>query len=220
MIEAYPSADALADAAARAVSAALAEALRLRGRASLVATGGRSPGPVYDRLRDGPPDWSRVIVTLSDERCVPPEDPASNAGLVRSRLLQHGAARAHLLPLWPEPDTAALRALRPFDAVILGMGDDGHIASLIPGDPGLEDALTTEDLTRPVPAGLGSPPLARITLTLKALLDARAIFLLIAGDAKRGVIERAAAGADLPVARLLSQAHAPVRILWSPHHGG
>ncbi|HET6970984.1 MAG TPA: 6-phosphogluconolactonase [Phenylobacterium sp.] len=220
MIETYPSPEALADAAAHAVSAKLSEALRLRSRASLVATGGRSPGPVYDRLRDGPPDWSRVIVTLSDERCVPPEDPASNAGLVRGRLLQHGAGRAHLIPLWPQPEPAALAALLPFDAVLLGMGEDGHIASLIPGDPGLEDALTTDDLTRTVPAGLGNPPLPRVTLTLRALLDARAIFLLVAGDAKRGVIERAAAGADLPVGRLLSQTRTPLRILWSPHHGG
>jgi 6-phosphogluconolactonase len=220
MIESYPSADALADAAARAVSTQLAEALRLRGRAALVATGGRAPGPVYDRLRDAAPDWSRVIVTLSDDRCVPEDDPASNAGLVRARLLRGAAARAHLQPLWPQSDPAALAALLPFDAVLLGMGEDGHIASLIPGDPGLAAALTTDDLTRPVPAGLGDPPLARVTLTLRALLDARAIFLLIAGDAKRGVIERASAGADLPVGRLLSQARAPVRILWSPHHGG
>jgi 6-phosphogluconolactonase len=175
---------------------------------------------VYDRLRDAPPDWSRVIVTLSDERCVPPDDPASNAGLVKRRLLQHGAGRAHLLSLWPQPDNAALAALLPFDVVLLGMGPDGHIASLIPGDPGLEDALTTADPTRPVPAGLGDPPLARITLTLQALLNSRAIFLLIAGDAKREVIQRASAGADLPVGRLLSQARAPVRILWSPDHGG
>ena len=97
---------------------------------------------------------------------------------------------------------------------MLGMGEDGHIASLIPGDPGLEAALSTPDLLRDVPAGLGKPPLARITLTLSALLNSRAIFLLIAGEAKRGVIERALAGEDLPVARLLAQSRAPLRIFW------
>ena len=223
MIETYATPDALADAAAAAVATQLAEGLELRGRAGLVGTGGRSPGAVYDRLAAGGPDWSRVIVTLSDERCVPADDPASNQRLVRERLLRGPAARAAVLPLWPGPDPAALAALRPFDAVMLGMGEDGHIASLIPGDPGLEDALTTADATRLVPAGLGKPPAPRITLTLSALLDARAIFLLIAGETKRGVVQRALAGEDLPVGRLISQCKpphgAPIRIFWTPDGG-
>lgn len=220
MIETYPKAADLADAAAHAISARLVEALRTHGRAGLVGTGGRSPGPVFDRLQaDEAVDWARVVVTLSDERCVPPDDPASNARLVRERLLRGKAARAHLLPLWPEPEAEALAALMPFDAVMLGMGEDGHIASLIPGDPGLEDGLTTGDLTRLAPAGLGKPPVARITLTLNALRNARAIFLLIAGEAKRGVIERALAGADLPVGRLIARSTTPVRIFWTPDGG-
>jgi 6-phosphogluconolactonase len=220
MIETYPTGADLAEAAARAVAERLAEALRTHGRAGLVATGGRSPGPVYDRLQaEAAVDWSRVIVTLSDERCVPPDDPASNTHLVRERLLKGKAARAHLLPLWPEPEAAALLALMPFDAVMLGMGEDGHIASLIPGDPGLEGGLTTAELTRRVPAGLGKPPVARITLTLNALLDARALFLLIAGGAKREVIGRALAGEDLPVGRLISQSRTPIRIFWTPDGG-
>jgi len=220
MIETFATGDALADAAAHAISGQLVEALRTHGRAGLVATGGRSPGPVYDRLAASTAqDWTRVVVTLSDERCVPQDDPASNARLVRERLLKGAAAKAHLLPLWPEPEAAALAALLPFDAVMLGMGEDGHIASLIPGDPGLEDALSTADLTRPVPAGLGKPPVARTTLTLSALLNARAIFLLVAGEAKRGVIGRALAGEDLPVARLISQSSAPIRIFWTPDGG-
>lgn len=219
MFEAYPTTAAWAEAVAHAASVQLTEALRLRPRATLVATGGRSPGPVYDRLAGDPPDWSRVIVTLSDERCVDSDDPASNQKLVRERLLQGDGRRAHLLPLWPEPDAAALAALRPFDAVMLGMGEDGHIASLIPGDPGLEDALTTADATRLVPAGLGKPPVARITLTLSALIDSRAIFLLIAGETKRGVVERALAGEDFPVGRLISRSTAPIRIFWTPDGG-
>lgn len=219
MIEEFPTPEALADAAAQAVAARLAEALATHGRAGLVATGGRSPGPVYDRLRTAPIDWNRVVVTLSDERCVPADDPASNARLVRERLLVGGARRAHLLSLWPPPEPAALEALLPFDAVMLGMGEDGHIASLIPGDPDLEAGLSGDEFVRPVAAGLGKPPVARITLTLKALLHARAIFLLIAGATKRGVVERAMAGDDLPVARLLSRATAPVRIFWTPDGG-
>jgi 6-phosphogluconolactonase len=220
MIETYPTGAALADAAAHGIEAQLAEALRTHGRASLVATGGRSPGPVFDRLCASTAlDWSRVIVTLSDERCVPADDPVSNAKAVRERLLKDRAAKAHFLPLWPQPSAEALAAVTPFDAVMLGMGEDGHIASLIPGDPDLELGLTTPDALRSVPAGLGKPPVARVTLTLSALLTARAAFLLVAGEAKRGVIERALAGEDLPVGRYISQSKAPVRILWSPDGG-
>lgn len=217
MIETSPTAEAMADAVAAAVIAALERSLAARAEATLVVTGGRSPGPVFDRLADAAIDWRRVLVTLSDERCVDPADPASNARLVRERLLVGRAGKARWLPLWPAPEPAALLERLPFDAVMLGMGEDGHIASLIPGDPGLEDALTTPDPLRSVPAGLGKPPVARITLTLGALAGAEAIFLLIAGQAKREVIQRALAGGDLPVARLIGQSRARLRIFWSPN---
>lgn len=215
MIETHHDKDALDEAAASAIEAALADAIKARGAASLVATGGRSPGPVYDRLSVAGLEWSQVKVTLSDERNVGEDHPDANARLVRTRLLRGPAAKARFLPLWPAPDPAALQALIPFDVVMLGMGEDGHIASLLPGDPGLEDALTTTDLLRDVPEGLGKPPLARITLTLTAILSARAIFLLIAGAAKREVIERAQAGEDLPVGRLITQAGDRLRIFWT-----
>ena len=218
MIENYTDSGTLADAAAEAIAGALTEALAQRGAASLVATGGRAPGPVYDRLARVELDWAHVSVTLSDARCVDAGTPDSKVRLVRDRLLQGPGAAATFLPLWP-PELGALEIiaqLMPFDAVMLGMGEDGHIASLIPGDPGLLDGLTTDDLTREVPGGLGSPPIARVTLTLRTILNARAIFLLIAGDAKREVIRRARAGEDLPVGRLLDQAQAPVRIFWQP----
>ena len=216
MIETYSDTNTLADIAARATTSELSAGIAARGSASLVATGGRSPGPIYDRLSAADLDWSRVTVTLSDERCVADDHPDSNARLVRSRLLTGPAAEARFLPLWPAPDLAALNAVIPFDAVMLGMGEDGHIASLIPGDTGLEGALTTADLLREVPAALGRPPLARITLTLSAILNARAIFLLIAGEAKREVIERVLAGEDLPVGRLIAHADNRLRIFWTP----
>jgi 6-phosphogluconolactonase len=218
MLETFSNNHALAEAAAGLVGACLAEALKTRPRASLVATGGRSPGPVYDRLAAMPLDWARVVVTLSDERCVAAEAAESNARLVRERLLVGAAAKAHLVPLWPAPEAAAIAGLMPFDAVMLGMGEDGHIASLIPGDPGLAAALDPGGaaLLAEVPAGLGAPPVARVTLTLRALVSARAVFLLIAGSVKREVFERAMAGEALPVRALLAQTEVPVRALWSP----
>jgi 6-phosphogluconolactonase len=221
MIEVFRTTADAAEAAAYAIARQLHEGLETHARASLVATGGRSPGPVFDRLiRQPGVDWARVVVTLSDERCVPADDPDSNARLVRERLLTGEGRKAHFLPLWPEPPAAALEAIAPFDAVMLGMGDDGHIASLIPGDPGLARAMDPgcESMTVSVPAGLGKPPVARISLTLRSLLQARRIFLLIAGAAKREVIARAEAGADLPVRALIAQTRVPVRVFWSPAH--
>ncbi len=219
MIEMFPGSAAMADAAAHAIAAELSHGLKTHGRAALVATGGRSPGPVYDRLQDAKLDWARVVVTLSDERQVDVDSPNANVGLLRERLFVGEAAKAHFLPLtdYAEP---ALRALMPFDAVMLGMGEDGHIASLIPGSPGLAQAMDPAGaaLVAESPEGFGSPPVARITLTLPALLQSRAIFLLIAGDAKRQVVADALAGADLPVRAILVQDRAPVRIFWTPKY--
>jgi len=230
MIETFSIPSDLADVAARDIGGLLAAAVEARGRGVLVATGGRSPGPVYDRLRLAPLDWSRIAVTLSDERLVPPASPDSNAQLVRRRFLNGPAAAATFTPLWSpsgSPPAAArgaepfVRRLLPFDVVMLGMGEDGHIASLIPGSHILPQAMdmASDRLVMGVPAGVGSPPLPRVTLTLPALLQSNAIFLLIAGDAKREVVERALAGADLPVRGVLAQGKVPVRVLWAPSHG-
>jgi 6-phosphogluconolactonase len=217
MLEVFISSGELADAAADAIEAALQGALDARGRACLVGTGGRSPGPVYDRLSQADLDWAKVAVTLSDERQVDADSANSNARLLRERLFVGPAARAQFLPLtdYAEP---ALKKLLPFDAVMLGMGEDGHIASLIPGSPVLAEGMDPDGarLTAESPQGFGSPPVPRITLTLSALLQSRAIFLLIAGEAKRQVIAEAQAGADYPVRAILKQDRAPVRILWTP----
>jgi 6-phosphogluconolactonase len=216
MLEILPNSDALADAAADAIEAALQGALDARGRASLVATGGRSPAPVYDRLASADLDWSHVAVTLSDERQVDADSPHSNARLLRERLFVGLAARAQFLPLTDYAERVLIKLL-PFDAVMLGMGEDGHIASLIPGSPVMAHAMDPdgEALTAESPQGFGSPPVARITLTLAALLRSRAIFLLITGEAKRQVILDALGGADLPVRAILQQDRVPVRVFWT-----
>jgi len=223
MFETFANPAALAEAAAAAVQAALSAAITERGAAVLVATGGRSPAPIYDLLAQAPIDWSRVTVTLSDDRFVPPTSPDSNERLVRERLLVGRAASAHFTPLSfdvanvkeaalrAEPE---VRALAPYDVMLLGMGEDGHVASLIPGSPVIDEGmnLTGERFCLGVPAGVGSPPLARISMTMPALLQARLTLILISGETKREVVEN---GSGLPVHALLEQAKAPVRVLWT-----
>jgi 6-phosphogluconolactonase len=228
MIETFDDAATLAAAATGAVISALEAGLRSHGSASLAATGGRSPGPIYDALSLVPLDWDRVHVTLTDERWVDPSSDDSNEKLVRERLLRGRAADARFIGLHgheatPEAAAAAataqVAALPALDAVLLGMGEDGHVASLFPGSPALEHGL---DRTAPaciaVPAGAGrAPAQARLSLTIRPLTTAAVTLILISGAEKRRVIEQAMAGGDpaeFPVRAVLQSAHA-VRILWT-----
>jgi 6-phosphogluconolactonase len=227
----FPSKAEMVAALAAEIADDLAAGVAQRGGASLVATGGSTPGPLYDVLAQKPLDWSRVEVTLSDERWVGPADPASNEHLVRERLLHGPAAAARLVPLKtasPDPESAiaeveaALAAMRrPFDVALLGMGADGHVASLFPGAPELAQALDDAAgrracaVRREGAAGAA----ARLSLTRLALLDARRIVVLIEGEEKLAVYRRAASGDDLaamPIRMVLQQNRAPAQVWWAP----
>lgn len=221
---------ALADALAERVAACLREAIAARGRALLAVSGGSTPKHFFARLSHAALDWSRVQVTLVDERWVPESSDRSNARLVKSQLLQHAAAAATFVPLHqqaatPEDGLAALDAeldalALPFDVVVLGMGEDGHTASFFPGGDRLAEALDPAGTARVLPmraAGAGEP---RITFTLPVLLDARALFLHVEGEAKRRVLADAqlglGAGRDYPVRAVLEHARVPVSVYWCP----
>jgi len=228
MIETFTDAQALAAAATDAVVRALDAGLRNQGSASLAATGGRSPGLIYDALALAPLDWARVRVTLTDERWVDPSSPDSNEGLVRERLLQGRATDAHFLGLRGTAETPAAAAQavsRAFvgwpalDAVLLGMGEDGHVASLFPGNPALIQGLDPDaPACIAVPQGEGrAPPQPRLSLTIRPLTSARLTLILISGAAKRAVVEQALAVGDpltFPVAAVLKSAPS-TRILWT-----
>jgi len=223
-IETFASHEALADAAADALS----EALMAPGARSFAATGGTTPGPAYDVLASRSLPWADLTVTLTDERWVAPDDPLSNEGLVRARLLKGAAKAAHFLPLkgdgaTPEDDAAkadlALRRLLPFAAVLLGMGADGHIASLFPGAPGLAADLDPAGERYCIgvdQAGL-DPRVPRISLTARALMESALIVVLITGEEKRALVERIGREPDYapPVATILRQSRTPVRVLWA-----
>lgn len=224
----YPDGPALVVDLAGRVAASLAEQLQVQATTSLVVSGGRSPIPLLEALARQPLAWERVTVTLADERWVPPAHPDSNEGLVRTHLLQGPAAQARFLPFWtgaaaPEgaaaPVAGALSALPlPFGTVLLGMGLDGHFASLFPGAAALAEGLRTERLTVAVrpPARAPHP---RLSLSLRALLQSREILLVLGGAAKRAVLERALGEgpeADLPIRAILRQTVVPVSVCWAP----
>ena len=205
-IETFPSREALYEAAASALVNALTGGIAAKGAASLALAGGSTPAPVYRLLSQAALDWSKVTVTLTDERKVAADHPDSNERMLRQTLLVGPAAEARFAPL----DEASVAGLVPFDAVLLGMGEDGHFASLFPGNSALAEGLSGSSLTIEAPAGEPAPPQARSSLTLKALSGATTTLLVITGDAKRALLERAD---GLPVAALIGAVHP--RILWA-----
>jgi len=211
------------------IAASLAAAIGARGVASLVVSGGRSPVRLFEILREQPLDWGHVCVALADERWVSPEDAGSNERLVREVLLKDHAAPARFLGLKngaPTPDLGAVsawetfaRVPRPFDAIVLGMGDDGHTASLFPGSPNLPRALNEAAAAGCV--GMWAPvePHPRLSLNLTALLDSRRIAVLITGESKwRTYAAACAAGPveDMPIRAVLRQSRTPVDVVWAP----
>ncbi|NQD92706.1 6-phosphogluconolactonase [Pseudomonas sp. CrR25] len=215
----------LAETLAVAVAAALREAVDCRGSATLVVSGGRSPITFFERLAQHELPWSQVVVSLADERWVPVNHATSNEALVRRHLLRDAAAAARFIGLYQvaaSHEQAALKAeqalaeLPPIDVLVLGMGDDGHTASLFPHSPNLDQALQPDCPRRCLPLLAPSEPRQRLSMTLPLLASARLPLLAIQGQAKLATLGAAlAAGevASMPIRALL---HSPLEIYWCP----
>ena len=181
----------------------LTAAIAARGVALLVVSGGTTPQRYFQALSALPIDWSRVAVTLADERRVTEDSPRSNARLVRETLLQGPAAAASFAPLADsrldgDQELAAANARiaalpKPADLVVLGMGEDGHTASWFPGAEGLADAINPAARSLVMPISAPGAPEPRLTLTARAILRARAIALQIEGPAKLATLDKALA---------------------------
>ncbi|AKI02103.1 6-phosphogluconolactonase [Hoeflea sp. IMCC20628] len=219
----------LAEALAKKIADRLSAAIAGRGQATLAVSGGSTPKALFVALSKLDIKWSKVTVTLVDERMVGPDHERSNHRLASLYLLQNRAAEARFLPLFNragDADAVAAAAAQkidalalPFDVVVLGMGTDGHTASFFPGGSTLAD-VTDPACPQSVMAieapGAGEP---RLTLTLPRIVDAGLIVLHIEGDEKQSVLARALADgpvAQMPVRAVLRQAKTQVEIYWAP----
>ncbi len=230
ILETFPTPDALAAALAGRIAGQLRNAIAERGEATLAVSGGTTPARFFAALADQPVDWKNVTVTLVDERFVPPSSERSNEALVRRILLQGETAAARFVPLYtdaPTPDAAALVADEaiaalplPFDALVLGMGTDGHTASFFPDAANLETLLSPQNSARVMAVDTKAGGEPRLTLTLPVIAAARLVVLHIEGAAKKAVIEEAIspAGSDLPIRAVIDRAQFPVTIVWAPSH--
>lgn len=223
----FPDRKTASAAAADHLARALERQLDSGGPASLVVSGGGTPVECLRFLSGTELDWHRVTVLPSDERWVPADHTDSNEAMIRQQLLTGAAGAAHWLPFYRpglDPATAAtaigeeiLALPRPFGAVLLGMGEDGHFASLFPDYDGLGSALDPDSDVYCVPVQTLGSPHPRISLTLAALVDSVAIQLLFFGAAKRRVFDSALNGSgSFPLAALLSQDRTPVTAIWAP----
>lgn len=198
--------------------------LATRGTAALAVSGGRSPIPLLEALSRLELDWSRVDVRLVDERCVAPEHADSNAALVRRHLLQHAAAQARFRPLVSAPaavDVCVAQANADAVALtvaVLGMGEDGHTASLFPHAPQLAAAIAPDCALDYLVLDPVTAPHRRISLSLAALQRCRHLLLAISGSSKLAVYQQACRQATptLPISLLIHQQATPFDVYWSP----
>ncbi|MCL6417073.1 6-phosphogluconolactonase [Aestuariirhabdus sp. Z084] len=210
-------------------------AQRLRSRlqkseyASLAVSGGRTPIGLFEALSQQPLDWSRVIITLVDERWVEPDAADSNERLVRNHLLQNQASQARFIGLKTPAASAEtgqaecqLRLSQlpaRMDVAVLGMGEDGHTASFFPGAQALSQALDLESGMDCLSLTPPAAPHDRMTLSLSRVLRCDQLYLHLCGDAKLPVLaqaQQAGPTAEMPVRALLRQNHAPLAIYWAP----
>jgi 6-phosphogluconolactonase len=225
----YEDADEMANAVAGDIQFIIESAIDARGAAVIALAGGRTPQPAFDKLADAKIDWKRVTIIPTDDRLVPMGDPLSNATMIAKTFLPKGARVIPITSEAAEDYKASGRAADarlqdlhwPLDLCLLGVGADGHTASIFPG-PDLEEALNGPKERRalgvmpdPLPP---EAPVARVTLSLAAITSARALMIAVTGQAKRDVIEAAieeGVGSPYPIGRVLAQSELPVDIHWS-----
>jgi 6-phosphogluconolactonase len=228
----FENRETLLDMLYRFVVAELEASLARQGSATLLLSGGSTPAPLYRRLSGAELDWDRVDVALVDERWLETDNEASNEHLLRETLLRERAAAARFTGMKNAAATPAdgvdecnrsyARLPSPYSLCLLGMGADGHTASLFPGARGLDEALETDRHCAAITAlrsAVTGDNLERMTLTPRSILQSRKLILMICGEDKWQVYREArrnGASKDRPVSLFLEQERVPVEVYWSP----
>lgn len=225
----YDDASEMADAVAGDVQFIIESAIDARGAAVIALSGGKTPLPIYEKLTKAKIDWKRVTIVPGDDRIVPLGDPLSNVTAIGKVFLAKGARVIPLVSATAPDYKAAGRAADallqdvhwPLDLCLLGVGGDGHAASIFPG-PDFDEALNGPKERRalgvmpdPLPP---EAPVARVTLSKAAIISARALMIAVTGQAKRDVLEQAieqGASSNYPVGRILADVELPVDIHWA-----
>jgi 6-phosphogluconolactonase len=204
--------DSLQQAACKAILASAAQAIDERGQFHIVLAGGKTPRETYRGLCAAQTDWSAWHIYFGDERCLPPDDPARNSRMAAEAWLDHvpiPSFNLHGIPAEQGALQAAaayadtLRKVGEFDLVLLGLGEDGHTASLFPGHawgvaPGSPDTLAVFDAPL--------PPAHRVSLSAARLSRARQVMFLVSGDAKYGAVSAWRAGKEIPARAIMPAA--------------
>ncbi len=211
---------------------ALTAAVEDRGEATFMVSGGSSPEALYKSMSNSDLPWESIYVALVDERWVDFAHDKSNEAFVVKSLIQNKAAATNLIGMkntaesaqegLADCEAAYQQLAQPFDITILGMGSDGHTASLFPNANGLQEALTTDALCAAInahPSEVTGAITERMTLSLNGLLQSKALVLLLTGEEKLNVFRAAQAGTDvneMPIRALLQQDKVPLTVYWAP----
>lgn len=209
-----------------AVSKCLRHAIMKNNKAILVVSGGTTPVKFFQCLSEEALDWENVTILLADERWVKPMHERSNEKLVRDNLLQNKAAAANFVSYFDQTMTAEEKADLlnhdpdflhcSADILILGMGEDGHTASLFPDAENITSLMDGESAKKILPVTAASVAEQRITLTFPVLMEAKNLFLHFTGELKREVLQKTLSGqAELPIGRVLKQATGDVSVYWA-----
>lgn len=225
----FPARSELDNELARTVSTILAKAIKDTGKASIAVSGGSTPKGFFSVLSQSDIDWSKVTITLADERWVPIDSDASNTRLVHENLLQNKAKEAKFFHLkqgneltsetLADLNMAASKTLLPLDVLILGMGEDGHTASLFPCSDEITSGL---DITNDAVLLKVQPKTAshqRISFTFASLITSKNIFLHSCGEGKKTVLTQALEGNDpfeMPIRAFLQHPSLNTQIFWAP----
>jgi 6-phosphogluconolactonase len=212
----------------------ISEALSKHGVATILVSGGTTPAPLYEALSKSDLNWKKIKIALVDERWVDPSHNASNEALIRRTLLINNAKNAEFIGMKNASRTAAAglaeieqhyaKLPQPFSLAIVGMGADGHTASLFPNADGLTEALNLDNpkllaAIKAKPSDVTGPNTERMSLTLSALLKTERIIILFTGEDKLSVFnaaQRSAITENVPISALIHQEQAPVELYWAP----